>query len=311
MPERIPRIVAGVGELAPADPTLMAAAALAGACGAELHLVHACQAPAWMTAPPGMEAAYPEAATRYREMLAAALEAAARAHPGGERARLHVVPGPPGPVLSELARELDADLLMVGASRGSRLGRSILGTTAQRVLRHATVPVLVARRPVALPPRRVLLTGDLSALSGTVHDRALETIERLLGAPQALRSLVVIGWTMPPPTPLTSDAVTRAARAELGSFLHQRRQTAARAEPVVRTGVVSDEIVDEARDWDADLVVVGTHARGWGDRLVLGSVAEATLRDAPCNVLAIPPRATAAPADAWAEAAPGLAIATA
>ena len=139
MPERIPRIVAGVGELAPGDPTLMAAAALAGACGAELHLVHAYQVPAWMAAPPAMEAAYPEATTRYGEMLEAALEAAARAHPGGEQARLHVVPGPPGPVLSGLARELDADLLMVGAARGSRLGRAILGTTAQRVLRHATV----------------------------------------------------------------------------------------------------------------------------------------------------------------------------
>lgn len=307
MPERIPRIVAGIGELTPGDPTLLAAAGLASARGAELHLVHAYQIPAWMTAPPGLEAAYPEATTQYREMLVAALESAARAHPGGEQARLHVVPGPAGPVLSELARDLDADLLVVGAARGSRLDRAILGTTAQRVLRHATVPVLVARRPVALPPRRVLLTGDLTALSGAVHDRALETIERLLGAPEALRSLVVVGWTMPAPTPLTPDAIIRAARAELWSFLHQRPQTEPRAEPVVRTGVVSDEIVDEARDWDADLVVIGTHARGWGERLMLGSVAEATLRDAPCNVLAIPPEAIVAPADACAAEAPELA----
>lgn len=46
--------------------------------------------------------------------------------------------------------------------------------------------------------------------------------------------------------------------------------------------------------WDPDLLVVGTHARGWSARLMLGSVAEAALRDAPCNVLAVPPVPTAA-----------------
>jgi hypothetical protein len=34
---------------------------------------------------------------------------------------------------------------------------------------------------------------------------------------------------------------------------------------------------------------VGTHAQGWTTRMMLGSVAEAALRDAPCNVLAVPP----------------------
>jgi hypothetical protein len=49
--------------------------------------------------------------------------------------------------------------------------------------------------------------------------------------------------------------------------------------------------VAEAAEWRADLLVVGTHARAWAARLALGSVAEAALRDAPCNVLAVPPRA--------------------
>ena len=61
----------------------------------------------------------------------------------------------------------------------------------------------------------------------------------------------------------------------------------------MRIGVPGDEIAAEAQGWDADLVVVGTHARGWAERLLLGSVAEATVREAPCNVLAVPPRLAA------------------
>jgi len=297
MPQRTLRIVAGIGDLAADDPTLLVATDLARSCGAELHLVHACQIPTWMTGPPGLAAAYPEATRNYERMVVQALENAARAIPGGERAKLRVEQGPAAPVLADAARELGADLLIVGAARGSRLGRALLGTTAQRVLREATVPVLVTRRPVTLPLHRVLVTGDLTPLSGAVHDRALSTITALFGDPGALRALVVLGWAITPP-PLTPDAMVRAARAELGTFLRERVEAGPQAEPVVRVGPVADEIVDEARDWDADLLVVGTHARGWGDRMLLGSMAETTLRDAPCNVLAIPPRATAAPREA-------------
>jgi nucleotide-binding universal stress UspA family protein len=187
-----------------------------------------------------------------------------------------------------VAREVGAELLIVGAARRSRLGRAILGTTAQRVLREAPAPVLVVRRPMPVPVRRVLLTTDLSELSAAVHEAALDTVDLFVGAPERVRSLLVVGWTLAPP-PLGEEVLERAALGELEAFLRDRGAVGPQVEPVVRTGMPADEIVAEAGDWDADLLVVGTHAKGWGARLMLGSVAEASLRDAPCNVLAVPP----------------------
>jgi nucleotide-binding universal stress UspA family protein len=43
-------------------------------------------------------------------------------------------------------------------------------------------------------------------------------------------------------------------------------------------------IVDEAKSWKADLVVLGSHGRRGLDRLLLGSVAQAVVRHAPCSV---------------------------
>ena len=43
-------------------------------------------------------------------------------------------------------------------------------------------------------------------------------------------------------------------------------------------------IVDEARAWKPNLIVMGSHGRHGLDRLLLGSVAEAVLRHAPCSV---------------------------
>ncbi len=56
-------------------------------------------------------------------------------------------------------------------------------------------------------------------------------------------------------------------------------------ETEVRLGAPARVIVDEARDWNADLIVVGSHGRGFWGRLTLGSVSDAIVHHAPCSVL--------------------------
>ena len=62
-------------------------------------------------------------------------------------------------------------------------------------------------------------------------------------------------------------------------------------EPVetgIREGNPSGEIVDYAREFDCDAVVMGTHGRGGIDRLLLGSVAGRVVRAAPVPVITVP-----------------------
>lgn len=62
----------------------------------------------------------------------------------------------------------------------------------------------------------------------------------------------------------------------------------------MRLGDATEEIVGEARERPADLVVLGIHGRSGLSRMFLGSVAEATLRDLPCTALVVPAAAAAA-----------------
>jgi nucleotide-binding universal stress UspA family protein len=55
-------------------------------------------------------------------------------------------------------------------------------------------------------------------------------------------------------------------------------------ETIVRQGDPRREIVEAAKDWDAGLIVVGSHGRTGFQRLILGSVAEYVVRHAPCSV---------------------------
>lgn len=289
MPNAIRTIVAGVSQPAEDDPTLLAAGELARWTGAALHLVLAYNLPAAIT-PLGMPYATPEWTLQHGDDLREHLQAAARRVPGGASAVCHAVPGGPAPAILEAAERVHADLVVVGAARPGRLGASFLGTTAQRVLRGAAAPVLVVRTPVRTPLGRVLLTTDLSELSAAVHERGLDAVTALFGEPGAVRSLLVLPYLIVP-EPLPRASIEQTARTEVEGFLAARRPRGTPVEAAVREGAPGDEIAAEARAWDADLLVVGTHGRGWGERLLLGSVAEAALRDAPCSVLAVPPRA--------------------
>lgn len=292
-------IVAGVGELAGDDPTLLLAVDLARRCGAKLHLVHAFQFPQLYTMPPGLSMVYPEGLQEYEAEMQAALEAAVRRNPEveGDSVVCHALPGAPGQVLVDTADRVHADLLVVGASWPGR-GHRFLGTTAQRVLRGADVPVLVARTALYRKPERVLLATDLSEMSAAVHEQALDVLEGLYGlAGMELRALLVLAFGLVPP-PLPDDALAPTAHTELGRFLNARSARPAQVHAAVRIGEAPVQIVDEVADWNADLLVVGTHARRGLPRLWLGSVAEACIRDVPCSVLAIPPMPRAASVEA-------------
>ena len=73
----------------------------------------------------------------------------------------------------------------------------------------------------------------------------------------------------------------------------------------VREGAPFYEIIQFAKENDIDLIVMGTHGRGFVGHVVMGSVAEKVVRTAPCPVLTIrnPNRGFAVPEEVSASVA--------
>lgn len=59
----------------------------------------------------------------------------------------------------------------------------------------------------------------------------------------------------------------------------------------IHAGKPAAEIVRTAKEWPADVIVLGSHGRSGIERALLGSVAEAVMRHAPCPVLVVRARA--------------------
>lgn len=84
---------------------------------------------------------------------------------------------------------------------------------------------------------------------------------------------------------LREDAARRMSTARTEVLKNVRH-----AETKILEGQPSREIVRIAKEWGADLIVMGTHGRRGFAHLFLGSVAERVVRTAPCPVLTVPMR---------------------
>jgi len=82
----------------------------------------------------------------------------------------------------------------------------------------------------------------------------------------------------------TMRALLERAQAVADRTLTKLGAAGLALESRVRRGDPSHEIVEEAKSWGADLIVVGSHGRTGMQRLLLGSVAEQVVRHAPCSV---------------------------
>lgn len=98
-------------------------------------------------------------------------------------------------------------------------------------------------------------------------------------------------------TPPTYELLLEGLRIDGREILEEAKQMASQAEVefttdlIETTGRVSELILAAAREWPADLIVMGTHGRRGLNRLVLGSDAEMVLRSAPVPVLFVRSRA--------------------
>jgi nucleotide-binding universal stress UspA family protein len=289
-PEKIQTVLVGTDLDRTSESLVGSALALARAAGARIHVVYAFNPPVGFLSELGAgfdPAILVAEEQRCREALAAQV-----AHLGIDDAELHgqsVLTGAPHRVLSDLAQEIGAGLVVVGATAGGRLHRR-LGSTADRVLRRAACPVLVVRGDLRLPLRRVLAPVDLSPLAADSFRTGLDLLAQVGGgaAPEveALFILSVIQRQVAPQ--FTPEQVDRFAADELRRFV-EVHAGAAEAKCKVRAGNTREEIFAEIADYRPDLVLLGTHGTGGFDRLVIGSVAADVSREAPCSVLVVPP----------------------
>lgn len=204
--------------------------------------------------------------------------------------------------ICKLAREIAADLIVMPTRGYSGLKRVLLGSTTERVIRHAPCPVLVlrgveyiARDGLRFARRKVLVPVDFSkaSLAGVTYAarlaRATGATLRLIHVVFPYTQVVGLDRVGSDATPLVQSA-NAAARKELTNLARIPLLRGLSHETEVRVGSTMEQLCDETERADIDLVVIATHGRSGFKRAMLGSVTEQVVRYAQCPVLVVPSR---------------------
>jgi nucleotide-binding universal stress UspA family protein len=281
---------------APADEAIRQADGWAKAYGGELIVCHVISAPWHMNAlfPQENEGESLETLDleekAAQEVSARVVDLTGRAPDGF---RIVIESGDPAANVVREAEEAKADLVVVANRGATGIARLLLGAVAERVVRHAHCPVLVARAHGATG--HVLVATDLSDRSKVVVDAGVPEAKRRGAGVTVLHNIDVA--TLPevlvdmassmagfPVVPRAASDVRDLASQLVRDLVASR---AIEADCVITEGDAAASIWRTAEQLPAELVVVGAHGRTGLARLSLGNVAERVVQTASCSVLVV------------------------
>lgn len=199
-------------------------------------------------------------------------------------------------IIARTAEELNADLIVVGAPRSRRLD-SIVGTTAERLVRSARRAVLIVRREAADVYRNAVIATDLSDASPSMIRTAVQ-----LAALGEATATVIHAHHLPYDGMMRSVGVEEAkildyelsarqdSKRRLLNMSDEAGLSNVRARVVVRPEPAAVSIGRVLELERPELLVIGASRWFLLKRLLIGSVADRLLRAARCDVLIVPHR---------------------
>jgi len=203
--------------------------------------------------------------------------------------------GPPDEVLSAVATELAAELIVIGTHGHTGVSRFLLGSVASSTIRHAQCDVLIVRGAAkrALYEKPLVAT-DFSPASSKAIAHTVDVI-----VPNVPID-VVHAWQLPAgswgatilgqarfPWSTVRDAVLTSVRAQSDKMVAEHPDTGHLLRVELVQGPPASVITHLAEQAGHDLIAIGAHGRRGVRRLLLGSVAESTARHSPCSVLVV------------------------
>jgi nucleotide-binding universal stress UspA family protein len=269
---------------------LRVAARLARDRRAELVLAHV-----WHVPPLAYSGEYPLPAEAFMRMNAHAKASLSEAHEqasslGAQEVSTLFLTGLPWAQIVEASGDPVFDLIVVGTHGRTGLSRFLLGSVAEKVVRHAPCSVLVARgEPAAF--QHVLCAVDFSQASRAATQRAGELAGESI---DLLHSVEPPPWYAVEPQfeGFLEDLDRRGAHVLREWAAELATKTRVPVASIVRVGQAAAQVVGVLdRDLRYDLLVVGSHGRTGIKRVLLGSVAEQLVRHARCSVLVARQRA--------------------
>lgn len=218
-----------------------------------------------------------------------------------------VTVGTPHHAITEFAKHWKADFVMLGSHGHGAIARFLLGSVAQRVLRTGPYSIEIVRptasgSPASVHSLKILLATDGSEFS-IAAAKSVASRPWPAGSQVRIVSVEEIPVLENQTTAFPLAAIYPASLLEelLESARNHAKNAVENARKIfmgtnldvvgssIPLGEPRNTILDHAKEWQADLIVLGSHGRRGLDRMLMGSVSETVAIHAQCSVEVIRP----------------------
>ncbi len=186
----------------------------------------------------------------------------------------------------DLADAENCDLIVMGRRGLRRIERVFMGSVTARVIGYSHIDVLVVPRDTTVGWQKALVAIDGSKYSGAAAEKAID-FAKSYGGELKVVSVVDVPPEFYAESPKTVEDMIKKAKGFVEDVKRQAEAAGVRAETFVREGEAYQKIVELAKEFNADTIVMGSHGRTGIKRLLMGSVAEKVIGYAPCPVLVV------------------------
>lgn len=306
-----------------AEQSLPIVGRIARAGGGVVSLLRVTEAPEWYgpyvvppdgLLPPGGWAPLPDAQPVYDEAEAYLKNVAALPELLTVETATIVREGNPAAIIMDEISEKHVDLAVLCSHGRTGLSRWALGSVAEHVARHATVPVLILREGSPQveegQPLRMLVPLDGSARAKAAVAPAIDLLVALSApAPAELRLLLVVPPDVTEESSMPYALMLEGAKSYLTGVAEEvRNESAGRIPLSVRWSIATatdfaDGIIQVAENWESvenatsaeglgacDFIAMATHGYRGIARWALGSVAEHVLHGTLLPILMVRPQ---------------------
>ncbi|MEA2665206.1 MAG: hypothetical protein QOI11_2150 [Candidatus Eremiobacteraeota bacterium] len=185
-----------------------------------------------------------------------------------------VLHGPCTDEIGAFAADNGSDAIVIGTHGRSGLSRAMLGSVAEGIVRHATMPV------VSVHEGDTLRTGPLAvAMDPSPAAQAALDVGIAIAAARGMPSMIVYVCNASPNPAAVNELLERATARARGHGIATQL--------VLREGNTADQLLAAAEEDDCCMMVMGTHGRSPLARFVLGSVAAAVVERAHIPVVTV------------------------
>lgn len=215
--------------------------------------------------------------------------------------------GDPDKEILAAAREIGADVIVMGSHSRRNLWDVVVGNIAQKVAENAPCPVvLVSHRPPhpgPETPKHYLFATDFSP-HAKIAEKIAISLAKERGENKKLWVLTVIppGEELPMPPGFVVNApdgevieLEKELRSEVEAEVNRRldaivkdaEAAGVKTIKLVRHGDPAKETLKAAIDIEADMIIMGSHSRKSLKEKLLGDTPEKVAKQAPCPVLIV------------------------